>query len=290
MDITTEPFQWTVPRTPGEPGAERLLRGKVVRPHGGADGERLPHIVILHGFKGFMDWGFFPELARRIAERGLAAVLFNMSGSGIGEDPLEFTDVEGFAKNTHSRELDDVACVRARLRSGELAGIDPDRACLLGHSRGGGTALIHAADDGGYAGVVTWAALDDFDRYDEATKDLWRAEGEIWIPNARTGQPHRMDLDLLTDLEQNRSRLDIRAACSRLSTPTLLVHGTADASVTPDALDRLSAALPQGVGQTLVIDGAGHTFGAGHPFGSPTPEWDTAVAATLDHVSGALGL
>ena len=29
-------------------------------------GVPLPHVLILHGFKGFMHWGFFPELSRRL--------------------------------------------------------------------------------------------------------------------------------------------------------------------------------------------------------------------------------
>ena len=102
------------------------MRGSVTLPP--SAGSRLPHVVILHGFKGFMDWGFFPELARRFARRGIAAVRFNFSGSGIGADPLAFTETEAFARNTYSRELQDVARVRAAIRTGEIPGLDPRRA------------------------------------------------------------------------------------------------------------------------------------------------------------------
>jgi len=289
MNISTEPFRLT---TPGDPS--RVLRGNLVRPDG-APGHRglLPHVVILHGFKGFMDWGFFPELGRRFAENGIAAVLFNMSGSGIGENPLDFTETEAFAKNTHSRELEDVECVRAAIGSGELAGLDPDRAALFGHSRGGGVALVHAAEagpgPGGYRALVTWAAVDDFDRFEDAVKALWREEGHLWIPNARTGQQHRMDLDLLLDLERNRERLDPRAACRKLGTPTLLVHGEQDEAVPVAAVDRLMAEIPAQLGRTLRIAAAGHTFGVGHPFSGVTPEWEQAFSATLEHLGSHLG-
>jgi pimeloyl-ACP methyl ester carboxylesterase len=285
MSPSIEPFQLSAA------APERVLRGKVVRPEGST--ARHPYVLILHGFKGFMDWGFFPELARRFADTGIAAVLFNMSGSGVGENPLEFTETEAFAKNTHTLELEDAERVRTAIRSGELAGLDPDRGALFGHSRGGGAALIHAAEaqgDAAYRALVTWAAVDDFDRFEDAIKLAWREEGHLWIPNARTGQQHRMDLDLLHDLEQNRARLDPRAACRRIQTPTLLVHGEADEAVSTQAVDRLATELPPGTGRVLRIPGAGHTFGVGHPFSGPTPEWEQAFKATLEHVGAHLGI
>ena len=55
--------------------------------HGLADlpdlpGER-PAVVICHGFKGFMEWGFFPHLATLLAERGYVAIRFNLSSTGM---------------------------------------------------------------------------------------------------------------------------------------------------------------------------------------------------------------
>ena len=32
-----------------------------------------PAVVVLHGFKGFKDWGFFPPFAERIARAGMTA-------------------------------------------------------------------------------------------------------------------------------------------------------------------------------------------------------------------------
>jgi uncharacterized protein len=269
-----------------EPG--RIVRGSVLLP-GGARETRLPHVVILHGFKGFMDWGFFPEVARRFAEHGIAAVRFNVSGSGIGEDPLELSEDEAFARNTHSRELEDLERVRALVVAGDLPGLDPRRGALLGHSRGGGNALLHAAEDGGYRAVVTWAAVDDFDRFDEDTKRFWREQGRLLVHNARTGQDHRMDVGLLEDLERNRERLDILAACRRLEAPTLLVHGEDDTSVPVSAVERLARALPSERRRVLRIPGTGHTFGAVHPFRGTTPELELALRESLSHVERSLG-
>jgi dienelactone hydrolase len=48
-----------------------------------------PAVVVVHGFKGFKDWGLWPQLAERLARAGVSAVTFNLSGSGV-DDTGEF--------------------------------------------------------------------------------------------------------------------------------------------------------------------------------------------------------
>ena len=281
MSATREhPFRIDDPHEP-----RRVVRGRVVLPADLEPGVRLAHVLVVHGFKGFMDWGLFPELARRIAGAGRAAVCFNMSGSGVGENPLELTEDEAFARNTYSRELEDLGRVHELARSGSLPGVDGERCALFGHSRGGGVALLHAALRDDVEALVTWAAIDDVDRFDEATKAAWRRDGCIHVHNARTGQEHRIDLDALLDVEANRARLDVLAAAARVRAPTLLVHGTADATVPVSAAERLHAALPRGTGRLLLLEGAGHTFGARHPLAELPGDLELAFAATLEHLA-----
>lgn len=284
-----------------EPG--RAIRGTVDLPPGLEPGERRPVVFVVHGFKGFGDWGFFPLAARRIVEAGFVSVRFDMSGSGILEDPSTFEDEEGFARNTVSRELEDLERVRtwALARDGGGPGVpeaDPARAGALGHSMGGGVVLLHAAlHPEAWRALVTWAAVARFDRFDAETLARWRAEGSIRIPNARTKQTHRLDRSWLDDLEANAARLDVPAACARLAVPTLLLHGSEDASVPPDEGRRLAAALPAGVGRLELLEGAGHTFGARHPLpadwleapvgeraGRLPDELERVLARTLEHL------
>ncbi len=95
----TEPTPFTL-ATPNGP-----LHGLVDFP--AAPGER-PAVVICHGFKGFMEWAFFPYLATLLAERGFVSVRVNLSGSGLlpGEDRV--SDPAAFRRNTHSREVADL--------------------------------------------------------------------------------------------------------------------------------------------------------------------------------------
>ncbi len=264
---------------PGDP--TRKIRLRIERPEGS---ESLPAVLVIHGFKGFIDWGFFPLLSRRLAERGWVAVSLNVSGSGIGEDPERFTEDEAFARNTYSKELEDLDQVRDYVEG--LEGVDTRRLGLVGHSRGGGMALLHAAARGDYRAVVTWAAIDEVDRVDAEAKRRWREEGRLLIPNGRTGQVHRLELDALEDVERNRAALDILAACKRLESPVLVVHGDEDATVPLSACRRIAASLPRGT--ELCIEGAGHTFGATHPFTGPTLELEAALGATTEFLASHL--
>lgn len=259
---------------------DRIVRGAIDAPvaHAG----NLPHVILLHGFKGFMDWGFFPAIARRIAERGFAVVRYNASGSGVGDDLESFTEAEAFARNTLSREIEDLENVRAWIRAGNIPGVDPGRASLVGHSRGGGLALIHAAEHGDCRCLVTWAAVATFDRFDEGAKALWRARGSLPILNARTGQELRLDVSALDDLEEHQARFDVRAACRRLRTPVLIVHGTADESVPFPESRALSGAIDPRVLRVLEVPGAGHTFGIRHPMPDSTESFEKVAEATLE--------
>ena len=79
-----------------------------------------PTIVIMHGFKGFKDWGFFPNLASRMIASGYATVCFNFSRNGIGNDLKKFTELDKFAENTYSHELADMETVLEAIKSGNV--------------------------------------------------------------------------------------------------------------------------------------------------------------------------
>lgn len=260
-----------------EPG--RAIRGVVERPADEIE-QPLPWLLLIHGFKGFMDWGFFPLLSRGLASSGFCVVRCNLSGSGVGADGVDFSDLDAFAKDTYGRQLEDKARVYELVRSGELGAVDPDRCGFFGHSRGGGMGLVHAADHP-YKAIVTWAAIDDADRFSAEAKRLWRAQGYLDIPNLRTGQTMRMDVGGLDDFEANIDRYNILAAAGRVEAPTLIVHGTADETVDVGAADRLVGALAKG--RKKILEGAGHTLEATHPLTEVPAALGNALAATTEH-------
>ncbi len=255
------------------------IRGDLLLPEGEPP---LSGIVVSHGFKGFKDWGFFPHLCEHLARDGHAVISFNFSLNGIGDDPSEFTELEKFAQNTLSRDVDEILTVLNEVRAGGILSVPPVRLGLFGHSRGGGEAVVAARDDQHLDALVTWAGLAGFDRWSKEVKEEWRSKGRIYVMNARTGQQMPLDLGLLEDFESHRERLDIETAASELGNlPWLIVHGETDMSVPVSDARRLASVNRDALVE--VIPGAGHAFEAVHPFRGSTPELDRAMRFTAGH-------
>ncbi len=281
METHQERLWLEYPDEPSRRIGVRVERAAVAT--GSTPRERCPVIVLCHGFKGFMDWGFFPLLSTRMARAGFVVVSLNASGCGVADDPMVMDDEEAFFRDTYTRQLEDIARVRELARS--LEGVDPAREALLGHSRGGGMAIVSAAEQPP-AALVTWAAIDDPDRFDEPTKAQWRADGELCIPNGRTGQIHRLSIAAMDDFLENRARLDILAAAGRYGGPFLAIHGSDDATVPWEAAERLAAKAPGG--SSLILEGANHSFGATHPMGREIPSALEAAIQATETLVGAL--
>lgn len=246
-----------------------------------------PAVVIIHGFKGFKDWGFFPPLAERIARAGMTALTFNVSGSGVDAAGAP-SHPDRFARNTYEAELRDTATVIQALLDGELETASPSTLGLVGHSRGGGIALLHAVGDAQVHGLVTWAAISRIDRWDPETHRRWREDGHLEVINARTGQRIPVGTALLDEVESAGEHLDIERAAQRLDIPWLVVHGTGDESVPVAEGERLARLGGPEITTWLPVEGAGHTFGAGHPWKPPVPDAELVFDATLQFLASAL--
>ena len=254
-----------------------------VRHPAGADPESA--VLVAHGFKGFKDWGFFPHLCERLAEDGHLVVSFNFSLNGTGPDLMDFSDLEAFGRNTLSRELEDLHWMVDRMLAGEWApGRRPASVGVLGHSRGGGTSIITAAEHDGISALVTWAAVSTLDRWTQQQAEDWTSRGVTYIANARTGQNMPLYRTLWEDLKANARRLDVLAAAAKVRVPWLIVHGSEDSTVPVTEAERLNEAGR--TAELAVIEGSGHTFEATHPMQESTPGLEAAIAATLHHFRG----
>jgi len=245
-------------------------------------------VVICHGFKGFARFAFFPYLAEKLAAAGLRAITFDFSGSGIGPDRENFTNPGAFTRNTYLQELEDLDEVVAEARA--LDWID-DRYGLFGHSRGGGIAILQAARDPRVQALVTWAAISSTNRWPPEVVEEWRQRGYVDIPNARTGQSIPLGLDILREVEElGDSTLDIGAAAARIEVPWLILHGTADETLSVSEAELL--AQLSGDSSTLrLMEGASHTFGGKHPLTEVPPVLEKTIGETVDffvaHLVGA---
>ena len=246
-----------------------------------------PAVVVLPGFKGFKDWGMFPPLTERLARAGFSAVSLNLSGSGV-DDAGEFSLPDRFGHNTFSAELEDAGRVIDALVQGELGVPPPSTLGMIGHSRGGGVAVLHTARDARVRALVTWSAISRVERWPAAQRSAWRAAGQTEIKNARTGQVLPLYTDVLDDIEQNAESLDIEAAAGRIAVPWLILHGTEDESVGFSEAESLKSASSRKQTRLLPVERGGHTFGAVHPWRSSTPELDTVFDATAEWLAAHL--
>jgi pimeloyl-ACP methyl ester carboxylesterase len=240
-----------------------------------------PHalVIVVHGFKGFKDWGFFPWLSGRLCHHGMHVVRFNMSRSGIGDDPETFERLDLFAGDSYSTQILDLLTVVHHAQE-RFPGMPT---FLLGHSRGGAVALLAAEEVPNLEGVITWSAIARADRWDEDTKKKWRADGFMDVENARTKQMMRMAPAILDDYDANRERLDILAAAGRLRVPLFVLHGGRDESV-PVAEAHEIAARATDVSLT-VLSNASHTYNAIHPLVHVTKELSMAAILSAHFVA-----
>lgn len=242
---------------------------------GARTGERRPTVIICHGFKGFKDWGFFPRIAERLAQAGFTAISFNFSGSGVAEGD-QFTELERWRSQRPSTDLQDIGTVVDHALDDWASSVS-----LVGHSRGGALAILHASRDPRVAALVTWAAIDHFMRFSEDDIVRWRHEGRLDVLNTRTGQVLPIGRAALDDVEQHQhDLLDVTGAAGRLSQPWLIAHGGQDPTVEVATASRLAAAA-RNPAELLTIEGADHTFGVRHPWAGTTPHFDRLEAATV---------
>ncbi|HEV8657219.1 MAG TPA: alpha/beta hydrolase [Thermoanaerobaculia bacterium] len=196
-------------------------------------------VVVVHGFKGFKDWGFFPWIGEYLCDAGFAVLRFNMSGIAY---TTQIHDV-----------LDVVDHAQSRFRGLPLF--------LLGHSLGGGVALLASREIEDLAGVVIWSAISHVDRWDDETPATVR-----------------------DDYEAHRDRLNVLEAAARLRVPLLAVHGARDQTVPLDESRQIIARATDS--SLLVIEAASHTFNAIHPLVHIPRELEYAAAVSA-HFVGA---
>jgi pimeloyl-ACP methyl ester carboxylesterase len=235
-------------------------------------GEPKPVVVFVHGFKGFKDWGHFNILADYFAREGFVFVKLNLSHNGIvpgGTGDLE--DLEAFGNNNFSLELDDLGTLLDSLfwvsnTTIPPAEMDLSRLFLVGHSRGGGLAMLKASEDPRIRAVAAWAPISDIDqRWSAEVMERWQQEGVQYIDNTRTGQRMPLYYQLVEDFQANKDRLDIPTNVrEKLRQPLLILHGDEDETLPVSMAHDLKSWKPDA--ELVILPGAGQMFGGKHPW------------------------
>jgi len=179
-------------------------------------------------------------------------------------DEERITEFEKFERNTVSQELDDLEVLLDAVKDGRFdsRGADPSKIILMGHSRGGGIAIISAASAEVCNALVTLSSIATFDRWTAHQKEAWRKNGYLPLSKDTAVSPLRLGIGVLNDLTENHGRLDIRAAASRVKVPWLIVHGKTDVTVPPREAEELYNAAEKKTTQFAAVDHAGHLYNA----------------------------
>jgi dienelactone hydrolase len=242
-------------------------------------------VVIVHGFKGFKDWGFFPYVARELAAAGFASACFDFSLNGVGERAGEFDRLDLFERNTYAREIDDLQRVVAWLRA-DAPLSDSTRQSKLGllaHSRGALSALVVAREDPSIAALVSWNGIARGLHYSERQLREWEEQGKMEFVNSRTRQRMAVGFALVEDARANAKRYDLPRAAQEMRAAHLIVQAENDLAVDPANAELLRAGRPESDDCRLVrIEDAGHTFNAVHPFAGTTPSLEEALRLSTE--------
>jgi uncharacterized protein len=239
-----------------------------------------PCLILVHGFKGFKDWGFFPFTAKYFADKGFFVLTFNFSHNGIDDQGSDFNRLDKFAKNTVSLEVSELAQVISAYKNGFFEKNVFGKICLIGHSRGGGVAILSGLVEKVDAYIV-WASVERFDRYTERQKAEWRKQGFVEVLNSRTNQMMRMNVELLEDVETNKDgSLSTEKVVKSLNKPLLIIHGTEDLTVPIAEGEQIYNWSNKSITRFEKLAACGHTFDVVHPFEGSNKKFDLVLSKT----------
>lgn len=201
------------------------------------DGSPVACALLLHGYKGYKDYGFIPLLAQDLCQRGVLVHRFNFSTSGMTNDTNTFARPELFEIDTWTRQVADVRRVARAVRQGEIPGAGLPL-FLIGHSRGGATALLSAGrhrDELALSGVATINAVDRCCRLSDDEQRTMLERGFAITQSARTKQDLRIDAAWLREQLEEPEAHDVLLQASRCNIPACVLHADADDAVSMDA-------------------------------------------------------
>ena len=229
--------------------------------------------LMVHGYKGFREWGNWKGVAERWAKEGWEVTRVDFSHNGHVPPFLETClDEEAWSANRYHIERDEVAHALAQIDQGDLPIV------VMGHSRGGAMAMLgaqqHVLQGGRMDGISLWAPVADLvSRLPKgAALEAWKSSNRLEVLNGRTGQTLVHPYAFYTDTMQRAEELSVERAAKATSCPTLVIHGTLDPAVHLSEGKRVCEWVPNGSFEPIVD--ADHVFGMRHPW-PDARDWPT---------------
>jgi len=248
-----------------------------------------PIIIFCHGYKGFKDWGAWNLMAEAFAKAGFCFIKFNFShNGGTMENPIDFPDLEAFGNNNYTKELDDLEAVMtwSQNRFESNLKININAICLIGHSRGGGIAILKASEDQRVTKLITLASVSNFENRfgTEEVIKKWKEDGVKYVVNGRTKQQMPHYYQFFEDFKAHEKSLNIESATKQIDIPILIIHGNNDTAVNIN--EAYSIYEWSRNSKLEIITGADHVFNTKHPWNenNPSGELNTVINSIIDFV------
>ncbi|WP_179348519.1 alpha/beta hydrolase family protein [Winogradskyella pacifica] len=248
-----------------------------------------PIIIFCHGYKGFKDWGAWNLMAEAFAKAGFCFIKFNFShNGGTMENPIDFPDLEAFGNNNYTKELDDLEAVMtwSQNRFESNLKINTNAICLIGHSRGGGIAILKASEDQRVTKLITLASVSNFENRfgTEEVIQKWKEDGVKYVVNGRTKQQMPHYYQFFEDFKAHEKSLNIESATKQIDIPILIIHGDNDTAVNIN--EAYSIYEWSRNSKLEIITGADHVFNTKHPWNenNPSGELNTVINSIIDFV------
>lgn len=228
-------------------------------------------VILLHGFKGYKDYGFIPVMAEDLCDRGMLVHRFNFSTSGMTNNTDTFERPDLFEQDTWSRQVEDVRRVIEAIGEGEVAGKDLPM-FLIGHSRGGATALLTAGrhhEELDIAGVITLNAVARCCSLSQQEQQEILDRGSMSTASARTGQKLRINANWIQEQREHPQDHDLLMQTSRIRGPVCVIQGDRDDAVDLEAGEAIARATQTPL---IVLEGGDHVLNMPNPATPETPK------------------
>jgi len=202
-----------------------------------AEHRTCPILLIIHGFRGSKNWGFFPTIAEEFALNGSIVVSWNMSLSGYSKNAQYIDQPDNFARNTITQEIRDTQSIidsilhDDHILSNDLRSKWNGDIHVLGHSRGGGVGILISEKNQSIKKLALWNTISRFGRFTERQKKLWSESDTFPIDETEDGIIIAMNYTYISDLELHGEEYSPLRAISEVSADILIIHAEQDMTV-----------------------------------------------------------
>ena len=211
---------------------------------------------------GYKDWGCWNLVQDFFTNQHFGFLKYNVShNGGTVDNPIDFPDLDAFRKNSYPKELFDLNAI---LELVQEQFTELPKIYLIGHSRGGGIALLQSTNPL-ITKIASWAGISNIKERSPSGKEReeWKRTGVYYRENGRTKQQMPHDYSQFEELIKNEERMNIEAYCRQSIIPTLIIHGNSDTSVNISEGQSISSWLNE---ELQIIPGANHTFDSSQPW------------------------